>query len=238
MSTLSPHNNHGDQGDQGASSNSYSGDSPRSPLNLNLGFLKGLADRKTTRDGQPAKRRGPKPDSKPALTRRQELNRQAQRTHRERKEVYIKALEEQVGRLKETFSVSSQEKNSIKEENQKLKELLRIHGIPYHSSNQSGQSLGPGPDSWGGNSAGSQYGGYNLNAQSFSPPTTSFSSDTPPSMHEAAKAGNELIGGPQRMHQQPGMDHDQLGIDFVLTSVNQQHHYPTYVSHPPRNSMQ
>lgn len=30
-------------------------------------------------DGQPQKRRGPKPDSKPALTRRQELNRQAQR---------------------------------------------------------------------------------------------------------------------------------------------------------------
>lgn len=31
------------------------------------------------KDGQPPKRRGPKPDSKPALTRRQELNRQAQR---------------------------------------------------------------------------------------------------------------------------------------------------------------
>lgn len=30
-------------------------------------------------DGQPPKRRGPKPDAKPALTRRQELNRQAQR---------------------------------------------------------------------------------------------------------------------------------------------------------------
>lgn len=30
-------------------------------------------------DGQPPKKRGPKPDSKPALTRRQELNRQAQR---------------------------------------------------------------------------------------------------------------------------------------------------------------
>jgi hypothetical protein len=30
-------------------------------------------------DGQAPKRRGPKPDSKPALTRRQELNRQAQR---------------------------------------------------------------------------------------------------------------------------------------------------------------
>jgi hypothetical protein len=30
-------------------------------------------------EGQTPKRRGPKPDSKPALTRRQELNRQAQR---------------------------------------------------------------------------------------------------------------------------------------------------------------
>jgi hypothetical protein len=46
---------------------------------LNLGFLKTLTEKRTTRDGQPAKRRGPKPDSKPALTRRQELNRQAQR---------------------------------------------------------------------------------------------------------------------------------------------------------------
>lgn len=47
------------------------------PMNFNL--LKSFADKRVTRDGQPAKRRGPKPDSKPALTRRQELNRQAQR---------------------------------------------------------------------------------------------------------------------------------------------------------------
>ena len=72
----------------------------KSPRFGNLGFLKGLTERKTTRgrlafgfplsvtppsgaddvvDGQAPKRRGPKPDSKPALTRRQELNRQAQR---------------------------------------------------------------------------------------------------------------------------------------------------------------
>jgi hypothetical protein len=52
----------------------------KGPLNsMNLGFLKTLTEKKTTRDGQPAKRRGPKPDSKPAMTRRQELNRQAQR---------------------------------------------------------------------------------------------------------------------------------------------------------------
>lgn len=53
------------------------GGDANNPLNYNL--IKNLADKRVTRDGQPAKRRGPKPDSKPALTRRQELNRQAQR---------------------------------------------------------------------------------------------------------------------------------------------------------------
>src|ERR1700761_7725836 len=46
---------------------------------MNMSFLKGLTEKRITRDGNPPKRRGPKPDSKPALTRRQELNRQAQR---------------------------------------------------------------------------------------------------------------------------------------------------------------
>lgn len=68
---------------------------------LNLGFLKDLTSKRSTRgtlplplalarrldtncdgvktDGTQPKKRGPKPDSKPALTRRQELNRQAQR---------------------------------------------------------------------------------------------------------------------------------------------------------------
>ena len=68
----------------------------RSPLHMNLGFFKNLSEKKTAKgersdpvmccqayrilDGQTPKRRGPKPDSKPALTRRQELNRQAQRS--------------------------------------------------------------------------------------------------------------------------------------------------------------
>jgi hypothetical protein len=51
-----------------------------SPLgSMNSSFLKALGEKRTTRDGNTPKRRGPKPDSKPALTRRQELNRQAQR---------------------------------------------------------------------------------------------------------------------------------------------------------------
>lgn len=50
-----------------------------SSLLSDLVFPKPSVEPKLTRDGQPAKRRGPKPDSKPAMTRRQELNRQAQR---------------------------------------------------------------------------------------------------------------------------------------------------------------
>ena len=117
-------------------------------------------------DGQPAKRRGPKPDSKPALTRRQELNRQAQRyvaipslsfcrcrwpiyqllsrTHRERKEQYIRALETEVSRLREAYTQEISAANltvvqhrdmvqSLSDENNILKEILTAHGISFEA---------------------------------------------------------------------------------------------------------
>ncbi|OJJ46164.1 hypothetical protein ASPZODRAFT_133166 [Penicilliopsis zonata CBS 506.65] len=100
--------------------------------------------KKTTRDGQPAKRRGPKPDMKPAMTRRQELNRQAQRTHRERKEQYIRSLETEVSRLREAYSGEMTTTNaslqqnrelvqSLKNENDILKEILMSHGIQFEA---------------------------------------------------------------------------------------------------------
>lgn len=104
----------------------------------------GNGPKKTTRDGQQPKRRGPKPDSKPALTRRQELNRQAQRTHRERKEQYMRALETEVSRLREAYTTEIAEANasiqqhkelmhSIREENEILKEILAASGIQYEA---------------------------------------------------------------------------------------------------------
>jgi len=72
----------------------------------------GIGDRKT-RDGQPAKRRGPKPDSKPAITRRQEMNRVAQRTHRERKENYMHDLEDAFFGSKTTPSTTRRRKQKI-----------------------------------------------------------------------------------------------------------------------------
>ncbi|KAL9106072.1 MAG: hypothetical protein Q9227_008858 [Pyrenula ochraceoflavens] len=107
-----------------------------------MNFIKPFAgmQKKVTRDGQPAKRRGPKPDSKPAQTRRQELNRQAQRTHRERKEQYIKDLETAISTLRENYqhdiSAANASLASFKEalkqqhnENKLLKQVLIEHGI-------------------------------------------------------------------------------------------------------------
>ncbi|EGP91539.1 uncharacterized protein MYCGRDRAFT_66896 [Zymoseptoria tritici IPO323] len=188
--------------------------SDRSPLH-DLGFYKNITpEQKQTKDGQPAKRRGPKPDSKPALTRRQELNRQAQRTHRERKEMYIKALEQEVLRLKETFSQTTRERDTIAEENRRLKELLQQHGISY--------DFGSSPirfkhenSSYGPSSSGSISGSYRGASDSagFSP-----TPDPIPGMHQGQMAPPQSM--PMRnMAQLPNnrLDYDQIGIDFVLT---------------------
>ncbi|PWY89140.1 bZIP-type transcription factor [Aspergillus heteromorphus CBS 117.55] len=129
-----------------ASDTLIAGPSGSRPTTLGAEFFKffsgGGTQKKVTRDGQPAKRRGPKPDSKPALTRRQELNRQAQRTHRERKEQYIRALETEVSRLREAYTQEISAANltvvqhrdmvqSLSDENGILKEILAAHGINY-----------------------------------------------------------------------------------------------------------
>ena len=112
--------------------------------------LKGQQETKVTKDGKAPKKRGPKPDTKPALTRRQELNRQAQRTHRERKEMYITALEDEVLRLKQVYTGSTQDKKRLVDENQKLKALLERHGIPPPEAGKGGgeQASVRDPRSW------------------------------------------------------------------------------------------
>ena len=110
------------------------------------------------------KRRGPKPDSKPALSRRQALHRpahryvvharqckisatvsapsdQIHRTHRERKEFYTKALEYQVQDLKETAQKAMNDKRAaelkqrqVDNENRLLRQLLQANHIPFVGS--------------------------------------------------------------------------------------------------------
>lgn len=112
------------------------------------GFFKNISfGNRTTKDGQPAKRRGPKPDSKPAQTRRQELNRQAQRTHRERKEAYLRQLESEITRLREAFSIVTKEKTILTNENAELKKYLALHGLswPPDPSIDPTSALAPAP---------------------------------------------------------------------------------------------
>ncbi|KAM5367822.1 hypothetical protein ACJZ2D_009827 [Fusarium nematophilum] len=171
-------------------------------------FYKNLADKRTSRDGNPPKKRGPKPNSKPALTRRQELNRQAQRTHRERKELYIKALEDEVLRLKEVFSNVSLDRERLAEENKRLRDVLAQAGLQLGSPFAAGSASSHGPGS----------------SSATTPPLTSNSTATSvASPTQLPLATNQGFGFGQHQHSahqnltRGGADMEQAGIDFVLT---------------------
>ncbi|KAF4980955.1 hypothetical protein FZEAL_3150 [Fusarium zealandicum] len=171
-------------------------------------FYKSLNDNKTTRDGNAPKKRGPKPNSKPALTRRQELNRQAQRTHRERKELYIKALEDEVLRLKEVFSNVSLDRERLADENKRLRDAMIQAGLQYGSPLAAGSATSNGPGSSSANT----------------PPLTSRSTapSTASPLQPPMSSNHTYVPGQQQhsMYQNPhrgGADTEQAGIDFVLT---------------------
>ncbi|KAK4142594.1 uncharacterized protein C8A04DRAFT_29718 [Dichotomopilus funicola] len=191
---------------------------------MNLDFLRSVNGKKTTRDGQPQKRRGPKPDSKPAMTRRQELNRQAQRTHRERKELYIKALEDEVLRLKEIFSHIAQDKERLAEENRQLKAMLVQNGLNVSlpaGSVFDDQMSNPS----GGYSSSASLSGSHVPASS---QTTAFTPPPPLSGGRSPNSAAYSYPQPQQQQQQhpgqaklgnptPMLDYEQVGIDFVLS---------------------
>nr|XP_036583448.1 bZIP-type transcription factor [Colletotrichum truncatum]KAF6792491.1 bZIP-type transcription factor [Colletotrichum truncatum] len=226
----------------GSGSGGGGSDQDKSPLSsLNLGFLKSLTEKRTTRDGNPPKRRGPKPDSKPAMTRRQELNRQAQRTHRERKELYIKALEDEVLRLKEIFSNISQDKDKIAEENRQLKQILAQNGIPL---SHYGDDIVSNPSV--GYTSSASVSGHSYGQNAYTPPMTSTTAPSvSPSSHGPSHShshgpppplpqmGGQQVQNMQAQNSGRGVDFEQAGIDFVLTYDN---HHPSkaYLSPPPQ----
>lgn len=163
--------------------------------------------------GPPLRRPGPKPGQKPALTRKQELSRQSQRNHRQRKELYIRALEQDLLHFKEKFRAISISYACLEEENRKLRQTLvqqeavtpgtaREHiltsnsnGLATHNERQDmtmicdSISRVPGPS----------------NQQS-----GSLSSNAPlPPITESSKSIHEN----QHLH---GLDYSQIGLDFVL----------------------
>lgn len=198
------------------------GDDKTSPSSLDPNILQTLAEKRTTRDGNPPKKRGPKPNSKPAVSRRQELNRQAQRTHRLRKEGYIKALEDEVLRLKEVYSDSRQGREKLAEENKQLREALAQYGIPVGSPGSTA-SYAPGSSS--------------TRTPPFSTQTTTPSIG---SSGHASPGDRQQVSGHQLrdMTQQAsgrGVDVEQAGIDFVLAYGNPPpSNSKAYLSSPPQ----
>jgi hypothetical protein len=174
-------------------------------------LYKNLTDKRTTRDGNPPKKRGPKPNSKPALTRRQELNRQAQRTHRERKELYIKALEDEVLRLKEVFSNVSLDRERLADENKRLRDTLSQAGLQQSSPHVAGSATSRGPDS------------TNMSSPPLTSQSTAPSVGSPMHLPLAANQGYTPGQQQQGMPQPPyrgNPELEQAGIDFVLTYDN------------------
>ncbi|KAI9715420.1 MAG: hypothetical protein M1828_000840 [Chrysothrix sp. TS-e1954] len=210
----------------------------KSPLQGFGGFFKSLSssDKKVKADGQPPKRRGPKPDSKPAMTRRQELNRQAQRTHRERKEMYIKALEQEIYRLKELYQTTSRERDAYASENRKLRELLQQYGIPVpppssHTPATAGASgVGVGHPELG--SSGSISGSYppaSSETHSRSPPIPN---GTGPSPISASQGHGPGMGNLTAMLPGAGgIDYATVGVDFVTTYDGRAAPYPSPPPH-------
>ena len=129
--------------------------------------------------------------------------------------------------LREVYTGVTQEKNAAVDENKKLKDLLALHGIPFEGQGESSvasyrAAQGSTPD-------------YGL-SHGFSPRTGPSSHGTPDPLSGDFFAEQQALQSqfPQTHHhqhqfpQQEELDYDQVGVDFVLASVSQQHpqHHP------------
>jgi hypothetical protein len=146
--------------------------------------------------------------------------------------MYIKALEQEVLRLKETFATTSRERDAFAEENRRLKELLMAHGITFDLSSPPVNGVQQISSSAYGSSSGSVSG--------YAPGSASTGYTSPPSFQHRASLSHDGMNqqpltlqhqqqGHQQGAQQSGLDYDQIGIDFVLT-----YDRTPYLSPPPQ----
>ncbi len=163
------------------------------------------------------------------------------RTHRERKELYIKALEQEVLHLKEKYASVARTKGSLYEENQRLKALLAQHGIAWNGSGGVDElsQMGHSTTSYASSS----------NVGSFSGPSSVTASPGNGPMNPGAFVQGVGYEGQQQQQQQqggnrmgsgfnPAIDYDQAGIDFVLTydpnNAPQRNPARDYLTPPPQ----
>jgi len=145
--------------------------------------------------------------------------------------MYIKALEQEVLRLKETFASTTRERDAFAEENRRLKELLMAHGIAFDLSSPPNNSMS--------HVSSSTYGSSNGSVSGYGAGSASTGYTSPPSFQHRGSISHDSMGQApmglqqQQVHQsgpqQNGLDYDQIGIDFVLT-----YDRTPYLSPPPQ----
>lgn len=184
-----------------------------------LGQLESSSGMKIRADGQPTQKRGPKPRNQPALTRKQELARKAQRNHRERKEVYVQALEQEILLLKNDSSSLSLRNDNLELENGQLKE--RIHALSGRNTTleeenwqlrQALENLGiswPGTNHFGGlvDQVMPDHRSQIVESTPMASEVTTASFSNYDSNHDLSTSGE---------NSKSDIDFDQLGIEFVL----------------------
>lgn len=138
--------------------------------------------------------------------------------------MYIKALEQEVLRLKEVYTNTTRERDLFAEENRRLKDILMAHGISF--------DLSPGVPSFNRMDS-STYGGSSTGSVSgYNPGTASTGLTSPPRLPSGGPGQGQPPSGQTLSQQRPntGLDYDQVGIDFVLTYD----HRTPYLSPPPQ----
>ena len=118
--------------------------------------------------------------------------------------------------LREVYTGSVQERNAVLDENRKLKELLRLHGIAFPHGGGGGSSPG-GQTNGRSSSRAVTAGGSALSHSDHSSPLQFHSHATTPTAFGAAGADPSFAA----MYSTSEEDYDQMGVDFVLASVPQ-----------------
>jgi hypothetical protein len=133
--------------------------------------------------------------------------------------MYIKALEQEVLRLKEMFTSTTKERDAVAEENRRLKELLASHGISYDFASVPLTFCRENSSAYGRSTTGSTAGSFHPRSDStstnISPPHSQ--GQRPLQPVPTAVAPQQTISLPNNT----GLNYDQIGIDFVLTYDSQ-----------------
>lgn len=133
-------------------------------------------------------------------------------THRERKILHVKALEDENLRVKTELLKKLGEVDELTAENQRLKELLQLAGAPYLESTQ---DMNIDPSNAAGMYTLGETGISGLDF-GFSPSTATNTASTPAAEPQTAPPNNDVDEKLESLQIGQNLDHDQIGVDFVL----------------------